>query len=118
MSARIVYIILFTGLSGQIQINELMSSNSTTIYDDSGESSDWIEIYNSGEETINLAGYGLSDNSDDLFKWIFPSINIQPNSHLLLFASNTDDNEYIQHWETLINWGDDWSYFIGHEKIT
>ena len=113
---KILFTILLTvHLTAQIQINELMSSNSTTIYDDSGESSDWIEIYNGGEESFNLAGYGLSDDEDDLYKWTFPSVNIDPNSHVLVFASDADNNS-VQHWETVINWGDNWSYFIGTQE--
>ena len=93
-----------------------MSSNSTTIYDDSGESSDWIEIYNTGDDPVNLAGYGLSDDGDDLYKWIFPSVNIESNNHILVFASDTENNNNVQHWETIINWGDNWDYFIGVQE--
>ena len=109
-------ILIFANLIAQIQINEVMSSNSTTIFDDFGDSSDWIEIYNNGSETVNIAGYGLSDNGDNLYKWVFPSVEIAPDNHLLVYASNTDENEYVQHWETIINWGDSWNYFIGDQE--
>ena len=114
---KILTIILFTFISNlyaEIYINELMSSNSNIIYDEFGESSDWVEIYNGGNTTVNIGDYGLSDDADDLYKWTFPSITIDPNSHLLVFASGTDTESNVQHWETVINWGDTWKYFLGN----
>lgn len=98
-------------LNGQIVINEIMSSNSTTIYDENGNSPDWIELYSDTE--INLMGYGLSDDTNDPFKWVFQNISLEPESYLLIFASGDDDGSMVQHWETVINWGDPWKYFIG-----
>ncbi len=69
-------------------INEVMSSNQATIEDEDGDSPDWIEIYNNGDSTIDLAGYGLSDDLSDPFKWVFPSVSIIPSHHLLVFASD------------------------------
>ena len=114
---RILTIILFSliaNLSAQIYINELMSSNTNVIYDEFGESSDWIELYNSENIAVNIGGYGLSDDADDLYKWIFPSVTMNPNSHLLIFASDADIESNVQHWETIINWGDTWKYFLGN----
>ena len=91
-----------------------MSSNSTTIYDESGNTPDWIELYNSNNIEIDLTGFGLSDDIDDPFKWIFPSVIINPESYVLIFASGEGGDSYVQHWETVINWGDEWNYFIGY----
>ena len=44
-------------------INEIMSANVSTITDEDGDYSDWIELYNGTNDAINLAGYTLSDNS-------------------------------------------------------
>ena len=76
----IISIVFIATLNGQILINEFMSSNSATIYDEYGNTPDWIELYNN--EVIDLTGYGLSDDIDDPFKWIFPSINLNPESYL------------------------------------
>ena len=106
-------IILITNLFAQICINEFMSSNTNTLYDSSGDTPDWIEIYNSGDDNINLLGFGLSDDPADPFKWTFPGTEIEANSHLLVFASNQNNTAEVQHWETVIDWGDEWRYFIG-----
>ncbi|NLF44046.1 MAG: lamin tail domain-containing protein, partial [Bacteroidales bacterium] len=55
-------------------INEFMSSNENTILDEDGDSGDWIELYNASDNTVNLAGYGLSDKEENPFKWIFPEV--------------------------------------------
>lgn len=73
--------------SQQVLINEIMSSNATTILDEDGNDSDWIEIYNTGAVAINLDGFGLSDDEAEPFKWIFPSFTLQPGMYKLLWAS-------------------------------
>ncbi|PKP17210.1 MAG: hypothetical protein CVU07_04620, partial [Bacteroidetes bacterium HGW-Bacteroidetes-23] len=79
---------LFFNVKAQnIVINEIITSNSTVNTDDDGSYEDWVELYNNGTESINLLGYGLSDN-DNLFKWVFPNYSIQPGEHLLIWCSN------------------------------
>ena len=41
-------------------------------------------------EPVGLAGFGLSDDSGDPFKWSFPKVAIAPGEHLLVFASGKD----------------------------
>ena len=55
-----------------------------------GSAEDWIEIYNAGSVSANLAGFGLSDESDQPFKWVFPATNLPPKSFLIVFASGKD----------------------------
>jgi hypothetical protein len=71
-----------------VSINEIMSSNGVTIADEDGEFNDWIEIYNYGNTPINLSGYGLSDDANEPFKWVFPAVTIQAKSFLLVWASD------------------------------
>ncbi|UAM97301.1 lamin tail domain-containing protein [Polaribacter litorisediminis] len=70
-----------------VSINEMMSSNGVTVADEDGDFNDWIEIYNYGSTPINLFGYGLSDDVTEPFKWVFPTVTIQPKSFLLVWAS-------------------------------
>lgn len=71
----------------QLVINEFMSKNETSIVDMDGDHSDWIEIYNSSSEEIDLSGYHLSDDETNFGKWTFPSKVILPNAFVLVFAS-------------------------------
>ena len=77
-------------LAQSVLFNEVVSSNSQTLFDEDGDSPDWIELYNPGEDPIDLCGYGLSDKSIQLFKWTFPSIVLPSNSFLVVFASGKD----------------------------
>src|SRR5688572_7792915 len=68
-------------------ISEFMASNGSTLADEDGAYSDWIEIYNGGATTVSLAGWYLTDASANLIKWQFPATNIQPHSFMVVFAS-------------------------------
>ena len=78
-------------LFAQVYINELMASNATTL-DDTGDTSDWIELYNGGSSTVNLQGYYLSDDFGLLTKYQLPSGTSQyiipAGGFLLLWASS------------------------------
>ena len=52
-------------------INEFVALNRSTLYDEDGQSSDWIEIYNPNSNTIDLEGHFLTNDSDNLKKWKF-----------------------------------------------
>ncbi|HPR18426.1 MAG TPA: CotH kinase family protein, partial [Candidatus Cloacimonadota bacterium] len=102
----------FFPLSAQtVRINEAMANNGATIEDEDGDSSDWLELFNASTSDINLYNYGLSDNRDDLYKWLLPDITMSPGEYRLIFASNKDRR--IGHWETVIDWGAEWKYFLG-----
>lgn len=109
-------ILLFTFVDifpQQIVINEIMSSNFSTIADEDGDFSDWIELFNPQDSTINLNGYALSDDPANLVKWIMPDLSIEAKDHLLVFASDKNRSNIVKHWETIINWGDNWRYRLG-----
>ncbi len=94
-STSLLLIVLLSGLltfavSQNIVINEFMSSNSATIADEDGDFEDWIELYNAGQNAVSLSGYGLSDNTNNPFKWVFPDTVMQPGQHLLVWASGKD----------------------------
>ncbi len=74
-----------------VVINEFMASNATTLADEDGDYEDWIELYNPTSETVDLAGWGLSDDLDAPFKWAFsPGTTIGPGAYLLVWASGKD----------------------------
>ena len=77
-------------LAAEPIISEFMAMNSNTVGDGDGNSSDWIEILNRGDESIDLAGWYLTDDSEQLSKWQFPSKNLEAGERLLLFASGAD----------------------------
>jgi len=74
----------------QLTINEIMASNGSTVADENGDFEDWIELYNAGNEVVDLTGFGLSDDLSRPFRWTFPNITINPGEFLLVWASGKD----------------------------
>ena len=112
---KILYIIfLFEFVLGQsIQINEIVSTNGTVLYDEDGDTPDWFELYNTSGQEINLNGYRITDDPNDLSMWVFPSIVLEPNGFLVIFASDKNRKDLVAEWDAVINWGDSWSYWPG-----
>lgn len=73
-------------------INEFLTANISTngLRDEDGDSSDWIELYNRGDGTINLCGWSLTDSATQPVQWVFPATNIAPGQYLIVFASAKD----------------------------
>ena len=47
-----------------VVISEVMTKNTRTLEDDYGNSSDWIELYNSGSQSVDLTGWMLMGGRD------------------------------------------------------
>lgn len=96
----------------QVVINELMPSNQSTISDQDGAFSDWIEIYNPSDQTIDITGYGISDDPEDPFQWTIPELVLEAGEYYLLFASDKEKTGSEVYWETVVREGDDTNYLI------
>ena len=79
-----------------IVINELMAANVSYMLDDTYNYGGWIELYNNSEESINLAGYCLTDNVAVPDKYIFPSDAgvMAPGEYKIVFFDNNDLNRH------------------------
>ncbi len=77
--------------NNSILINEVMASNAHTLIDkDFSKFSDWIELYNGSNESIDLGGYKLSDKVSKA-KWTIPEGTVIPaNSYMLFWADGKD----------------------------
>lgn len=72
---------------GGVELNEVMPADNSVLMDEDGDYPGWVELVNKGSESIDLAGYGLSDDPRDLFKWVFPSVRVEPGGTVLVFTS-------------------------------
>ena len=82
----------FSTLHSQVFINEYSCSNLESITDNYGQYEDWIEIYNTSSSSVNIGGYYLSDNPNNLTKWQFPDgTTISSQDHLLLWCTGRDE---------------------------
>ena len=59
-------------------ISEFMADNESTIPDEDGAFSDWIEIHNPTSSPIALANWCLTDSASNLTKWRFPAVILEP----------------------------------------
>lgn len=56
------------------------------------DSPDWIELYNAGTASVDLTGYGLSDDSKQPFLYTFPETVIQPGEYLIVYLQYLPDD--------------------------
>lgn len=71
-----------------VVLNEVVSSNSRGLLDESGNTVDWIELFNPGAQEISLAGYGLSDDPAAPFKCVITNATLRPKSFLVVYADS------------------------------
>ena len=71
-------------------ISEFMAANDTTLADEDGDFSDWIEIHNPDGREVDLDGYFLTDKASNLDKWRIPAVTIPAGGYLVIFASDKD----------------------------
>jgi hypothetical protein len=89
----ILLLFLFSPMMGQVIINEYSASNLSNYVDNYDSQEDWIELFNTGNTSVNLSGYYLSDSSDDPTKWAIPSgLVIPANGYLVFWCSGRDES--------------------------
>jgi hypothetical protein len=73
-----------------VRISEFMAVNDHGLDDEDRDEEDWIEIHNAGLQAVDLEGWYLTDNPDNLTKWAFPQVTLAPDDYLVVFASGKD----------------------------
>ncbi len=76
---------------GVLHINEFMASNSAACVDELGEADDWLELYNSGDDDIDLDGLSITDDRATPDKASLDGKSIAAGAVLLLWADGTPD---------------------------
>ncbi|HZL79391.1 MAG TPA: LamG-like jellyroll fold domain-containing protein [Candidatus Limnocylindrales bacterium] len=90
LSAILLLTLLSLPASAQVRITEFMASNTSTLTDEDGDASDWIEIQNTSSNSVSLLNWALTDSAGNPGKWRFPATNISPKSFMIVFASGKD----------------------------
>ena len=112
---------------GKLVLNELLASNRTNRRDDTGQTSDWVELRNAGTNTLRLEGYHLTDDLEVLDKWSLPNTRIPAGGFYLVWMSGLDRTALapealatsaaaIPFQRTLIEEGAEWKYLAGSNK--
>jgi len=69
-------------------LNEVLANNGT-LTDLSGNTPDWVELYNSSTNAVSLAGLSLSNDPTNPRRWIFPEgVNIRGRDYLVIYFDN------------------------------
>lgn len=76
-----------------LMISEFMALNDSVIQDASGEYVDWIELYNYGEEPVDLSTFYLTDSRKDLEKWPIGNSSLGAGEFLTLFATEAGSGD-------------------------
>jgi hypothetical protein len=72
-------------------ITEFMADNGGSLKLADGTEPDWIEIHNPGASPVDLAGWHLTDQAENLTRWTFPpGVQLAPGAYLVVYASGED----------------------------
>ncbi len=83
--------VLTTASAQSLVINEFMARNDGAVQDPAGDYDDWIEIYNSSPEAVDIVGMYLTDRLSNPAKWRVPDdasalTTIPAQGHLIVWA--------------------------------
>ena len=73
--------------------NEFLAVNDSGIVDSFGKHSDWIELYNRGNQTVDIGGWFLTDSAKNLQRWQFPPNTLLRAGRFLLVYCDGWDGE-------------------------
>ncbi len=99
-------------------IGELMADNDATLADEDLEFSDWIELSNPTDETVDLEGWYLTDDADDLGRWELPAVMLPAGEQMLVFASGKDRRGDELHTDFKLGAGGEFLALVRPDGIT
>jgi hypothetical protein len=80
-----------------ITINELMALNTRTLSDESGDTDDWIELYNAGTADVDLGGMYLGDSVGNSTQYTLPFGTMVPAGGTLILWADGDTGDGADH---------------------
>ena len=85
-----------SGARGGITLWEVCSSNAGSLTDGWGGHPDWIEVKNTGEESIRLKGFTINDSKRQMDVASLPDVELAPGEVMVLCASGEEgfDGKY------------------------
>ena len=84
--------------AGEVVINEFMASNTTYLANELGLYGDWVELYNTTGQTMDLSSMYLTDNFSKPTKSAFPAgTTIAPYGYLTIWADEATSTSTVIH---------------------
>jgi len=105
-------------LAADVYISEIVAVNETSFADDDGDFPDWLEIFNAGPDDVDLEGWHLTDDAEELRKWSFPSQNLAAGSALVVYASDKDRADSANPLHTNFKLSGDGEYLALTQDVT
>lgn len=68
ISSALVFILPLS-LYSSIHINEIMVKNVSNHVNENFNFEGWVELYNSGAESVDLSNYFFSDDPSNIYQW-------------------------------------------------
>ena len=101
-------------------ITEFGAVNNGAIRDETGRTSDWIEIYNTATTNVNLGGWFLTDNRNSLNLWSFPDMELPAGTFMIVFASarNRRDPDSPLHTSFSLSGSGDYLALVRPDGVT
>jgi len=90
-----------------VVLSEIVSDNSSIIADEFGDFDDYIEIYNPQDTTVNISGFGLTDDVGAV-KFEFPYFTIIEPDMVLLIWCDAEPEEGDYHADFRISADGEW----------
>lgn len=76
---------------GALAITEVMPSNDRYLIQSDGRYYDWVELTNISGDTVDLSGYCLSDDPDNLAAFPLPQRRLKPGEQVVILCSARND---------------------------
>jgi hypothetical protein len=101
-------------------ISEFLANNGGVHLDGDGNASDFVEIFNAGDEAAALDGWYLTDDPTQLTKWSFPSTPLDIGEYLLVYAAglNTPDGQANLHTNFQLNSNGEYLALVQPDGLT
>ena len=92
------------GITPTVIINEVLATNYSNVTDETADYEDWVELYNTTDAPIDLAGWGLSNATKNPFRWVFPTgTTIASKGYLRVWMSKKNRNTNVANLHTNFN---------------
>lgn len=75
-----------------LQLSEILSSNTESLPGPYATCCDWVELYNGSDAPVDLSGWYLSDDPDELRKGALPAQTLAPGEYYVVFLSKKTEN--------------------------
>nr|SIP63210.1 hypothetical protein [uncultured bacterium] len=88
--AFLFLLLLTVSAKADVLITEIGPSNHCTFFDENGDTPDWVELYNNGDEEVILDGWRLSDSAEAKNSTSLDGITIAPGAYYLVSVDGSD----------------------------